>query len=115
MTERGGGSRLSLTVRIRGRASLKDSQPTSTRVKVIDRGDGSFMCEYKPWCAPRLRPGSDKALRDQLATCRRDFAFASCCVSLTSLLTCCTHAAVALRAGISLCAPCTALCCPYLC
>ena len=54
MTERGGGSRLSLTVRIRGRASLKDSQPTSTRVKVIDRGDGSFMCEYKPWCAPRL-------------------------------------------------------------
>ena len=55
MTERGGGgSRLNLTVRIRGRASLKDSQPTSTRVKVIDRGNGSFMCEYKPWCAPRL-------------------------------------------------------------
>jgi len=51
----GGSGHPGLTVRIRGRASIKDSQPATIRVKIIDRGDGSFMCEYKPWYAPRVR------------------------------------------------------------
>ena len=39
----------SFAVLIRGRASLKDSQPMTIRAKLIDRGDGTFQCEYKPW------------------------------------------------------------------
>ena len=36
-------------VTMRGRGSVQRSQPALVRTKLIDRGDGSYMCEYRPW------------------------------------------------------------------
>ena len=44
-----GPGRPHISVQIRGRASLRDSSPCTIRTKLIDRGDGTYMCEYKPW------------------------------------------------------------------
>ena len=34
---------------MRGKASEDLSQPALVRTKVTDRGDGTYMCEYRPW------------------------------------------------------------------
>ena len=43
--ERGGGD--DIKVHIRGRGALELSQPGLVRTKIIDRADGSYMCEYQ--------------------------------------------------------------------
>jgi hypothetical protein len=43
--ERGGGD--DLKVHIRGRGALELAQPGLVRTKIIDRADGSYMCEYQ--------------------------------------------------------------------
>ena len=42
-----GGDTFSCTMR--GTGKVLDSQPALVRTKVIDRGDGTYMCEYRPW------------------------------------------------------------------
>lgn len=86
----GGSGHSGLTVRIRGRASIKDSQPATIRVKIIDRGDGSFMCEYKPWCAP----GSELLARRLLCVlqpccccCRPELLLHLCARTIDAVLT----------------------------
>ena len=37
------------TVVMRGRGSINQSQPALVRTKLTDRGDGTYMCEYRPW------------------------------------------------------------------
>ena len=37
------------TVTMRGQGGLPNSQPAVVRTKVTDRGDGTYMCEYRPW------------------------------------------------------------------
>ena len=41
-----GGDKFSVTMRGRGCTA---SQPALVRTKLIDRGDGTYMCEYRPW------------------------------------------------------------------
>ena len=50
-SERSAAKRASFVISVRGRASLKDSQPTSVRTKLIDRGDGTYQVGREP-CAP---------------------------------------------------------------
>lgn len=38
-----------VAVVIRGRSAGDHSQPALLRTKLIDRGDGTYMCEYRPW------------------------------------------------------------------
>ena len=38
-----------VAVVIRGRSAADHSQPALMRTKLIDRGDGTYMCEYRPW------------------------------------------------------------------
>ena len=45
--ERGGGD--DIKVNIRGRGAMEHSQPGLLRTKIIDRSDGTYMCEYQPW------------------------------------------------------------------
>ena len=42
-----GGDNFNVTMR--GNGGSQSSQPALVRTKLTDRGDGSYMCEYRPW------------------------------------------------------------------